>query len=131
MAKEMPLLAELSNCLSAYDETFQRLLHCIEVACDTKAPRPTHESPIIIQVQDLLSIDAELKRHLQRKNDWEERQQRIEELEGTLSELSGRINQLAMKLQSTESALQGCLAVASKLQKDVMQGGKFEEPKFE
>ena len=128
MAKEMPLLAELSNCLSAYDETFQRILHCIQVACEP-SPRPTHESPIIIQVQDLLSIDAELKRHLQRKKDWEERQQRIEELEKRLSELSGVINQLAMTLQSTESALQGCLAVASKLQKDVMQGNKFEDPK--
>ena len=122
MAKEMPLLAELSNCLSAYDETFQRIMRCFASAAES-TPRPTHESPIIIQVQDLLSIDAELKRHLQRKKEWESRQKRIEELESKLGGLSKRINQLATKLQSTEIALQGCLSVASKLQKDVMQNG--------
>lgn len=115
MAKEMPLLAELSNCLSAYKETFERILECIDNACDTNHKK--HDSPVILQVQDLLSIDAELKRHLMRMDEWKERQNKIEDLEKTLATLSNRVNEFAKNLSSAQTALQGCLVTAQKVQR--------------
>ena len=50
-----------------------------------------------------------------------ERQAQIETLEEELSQLSGRVNKFAKTLSSTETALQGCLLLANKLQKGVMQ----------
>lgn len=119
MAKQMPLHAELSNCLTAYKETFERILQCISNACDSTQKK--HDSPITIQVQDLLSIDAELKRHLDRMDDWDSRQKRIEDLEQQLKQLSIRVNNFAQDLSSSQIALQGCLSIATKLQKGVMQ----------
>lgn len=123
MAKQMPLLAELSNCLSAYTETSYRIFMCIKNTCDSTHKK--HDSPTIIQVQDLLSIDAELRRHLRRMEDWSERQQTIERLEEELTDLSTRVNKFAQVLSSTQTALQGCLVTASKLQKGVMQGDQM------
>ena len=115
MAKEMPLLAELSNCLSAYKETVERILTCIESACDPNHKK--HDSPVILQVQDLLSIDAELKRHLRRMDEWKERQNKIETLEQTLATLSNRVNEFAKSLSKAQTALQSCLATAQKIQR--------------
>ena len=89
----MPLHAELSNCLTAYKETFEQILQCISSACDSTQKK--HDSPITIQVQDLISIDAELKRHLERMESWESRQQKIQKLEGELKELSRRVKEMA------------------------------------
>lgn len=119
MAKQMPLHAELLNCLTAYKETFERILECIISASDSSQKK--HDSPITIQVQDLISIDAELKRHLERMESWESRQQKIQKLEGDLKELSRRVNEFAQNLSSSQIALQGCLLEATKLQKGVMQ----------
>ncbi|KAH0788404.1 hypothetical protein GPJ56_007706 [Histomonas meleagridis] len=118
MSNQIPLIAELSNCLFAYKETFLRILTCIQNACDS---HKTYDSSIIIQVQDLLSIDAELKRHLSKVDQWNERQAQIKALEEELSQLSGRVNKFAKTLSSTETALQGCLMLANKLQKGVIQ----------
>jgi hypothetical protein len=118
MSREMPLLAELTNCLSAYHETFQRIMTYFSHAGDTSQKK--HDSPVIIQVQDLLSIDAELKRHVQRMDAWAERQAHIDELERELAGLSSRVNEFARSLSSTQIALQNCVAVASKLQKGVL-----------
>ncbi|EAY21083.1 hypothetical protein TVAG_282530 [Trichomonas vaginalis G3] len=117
MSKQMPLLAELSNCLSAYTESLERILKCIEHACDVNHKK--HDSPVILQVQDLLSIDAELKRHLLRMDEWSERRQKIEELEKTLSTLSMRVNDFAKNLSAAQTSLQGCLATAQKIQRSV------------
>ena len=111
----MPLLAELSNCLSAYKETVERILTCIESACDPNHKK--HDSPVILQVQDLLSIDAELKRHLRRMDEWKERQNKIETLEQTLATLSNRVNEFAKSLSKAQTALQSCLATAQKIQR--------------
>ncbi|OHS93832.1 hypothetical protein TRFO_02354 [Tritrichomonas foetus] len=119
MAKQMPLHAELSNCLSAYKETFERILYCIVNACDSSHKK--HDSPITIQVQDLLSIDAELQRHLERMETWNSRQEQIEKLEQQLKSLSNRVNDFAQALSSSQTSLQGCLSIANKLQKGVMQ----------
>ena len=118
MAKEMPLLAELSNCLNAYKETVDRILKCIESACDPNHKK--HDSPVILQVQDLLSIDAELQRHLRRMNEWKERQNKIETLEQTLATLSNRVNEFAKSLSQAQTALQGCLATAEKIQRSTV-----------
>lgn len=119
MAKQMPLHAELSNCLAAYKDTLERILQCIMNACDSTQKK--HDSPIPIQVQDLLSIDAELKRHLNRMEKWDSRQETIESLEKELNDLSKEVNKYAQKLSDSQSELQGCLAVAKNLQKGVMQ----------
>ena len=115
MAKEMPLLAELSNCLSAYKETVERILECIEHACDPNHKK--HDSPVILQVQDLLSIDAELKRHLLRMDEWRDRQNKIENLEKKLATLSNSVNDFAKNLSKAQTSLQGCLATAQRIQR--------------
>jgi len=119
MSREMPLLAELTNCLSAYHETFLRIMTYFNHAGDPTQKK--HDSPVIVQVQDLLSIDAELRRHVSRMDAWQERQARIERLEGELAGLSSRVNDFAKTLSSTQIALQDCVAVASKLQKGVLE----------
>lgn len=119
MAKQMPLHAELSNCLTAYKETFEQILQCISSACDSTQKK--HDSPITIQVQELLSIDAELKRHLDRMDSWDSRQKKIEDLEKQLKQLSIIVNKYAQDLYSSQMTLQENLAVATKLQKGVMQ----------
>ena len=119
MSNQMPLLAELSNCLSAYMETFERILSCIESACDSD--HKMDKTPILIQIQDLLVIDSELKRNLKRMEQWRKRQLEIEKLEKELSQISGRINIFAKNLSSSEASLQNCLSIANKLQKGVAQ----------
>ena len=119
MAKQMPLQAELMNCLSAYKETFERILGCIVNTCDSSHKK--HDSPITIQVQDLLSIDAELKRHLKRMEDWSRRQNDIEQLEKELKDLSSKVSDFAHALSASQTALQGCLTIAGNLQKGIAQ----------
>lgn len=119
MAKQMPLRAELNNCLAAYRDTFERIMNCFDFSEDGNVKK--HESPPIIQVQDLISIDAELKRHSKRMDEWEERQERIKQLEAELDQLSSQINTFTRELNETEGVLEGCCTVARKLQKDVAQ----------
>lgn len=119
MTGQIPLLAELSNCLSAYAETFERIMSCVESACDSD--HKTNETPILIQIQDLLVIDGELKMNLKRMDQWRKRQNEIEKLEKELAKLSGRINNFAKTLSSSEAALQNCISIANKLQKGVAQ----------
>lgn len=114
----MPLLAELSNCLSAYNETVERILQSVVNACDVNQKR--HDSPIVLHVQDLLSIDSELKRHLQRMEQWTERQKKIDSLEKTLESLSKRVHSFAKTLSNSQSSIQGCLNTATKVQRSVM-----------
>lgn len=112
----MPLLAELLKCLSAYTETFQGILTCIASACDS-TPRK-HDSPIILQVQDLLNIDTELRRHLKHQEEWETRQKTIKELEDRLNVLTTRINNFEEILSSTKRNLEYCVKSATKMQKE-------------
>ena len=117
MAKQMPLLAEISNCLTAYNETLERIIEGIVNSFDTNQRR--HDSPIIMQVQDLLSIDAELKRHLTRMEQWTKRQNEIEENEKKLNSLSTRVHNFAKILSTAQSNIQGCLSTAQKIQSDL------------
>jgi predicted RNase H-like nuclease (RuvC/YqgF family) len=117
MSEEMPLIAELSNCLSAYSETFQRVFTCIAAACDPNQKK--HDAPITIQVHDLLCIDSELKKHLGRMQGWSERQEKIEELEKHLSELTSRVDEFATKLAKAQIRLQDYVKHAEELRRKV------------
>jgi hypothetical protein len=119
MSHGIPLLAELTNCLSAYTETVDRVFTCIGDSSDPQ--QKGHVSPLITHIDELLSIDAELKGHLQRMEVWVERQKRIEALEAELMALSGRVTQFGRTLSSTQISLQGFLATATKLQKGLQE----------
>lgn len=122
--KRTPLLSELLNCLSAYTATFDGILACISNACDS-TPR-SHDSPIIIQVQDLLSIDALLKEKLQQKEECEARQREIKRLEDQLAALNARIHGFTEALSSSKRNLEYCIKATAKMQKDVMQNSHDE-----
>jgi hypothetical protein len=119
MSRDISLLTELQNCLSAYTETVYRILTSLVNTCDPSQNK--HDSPMLIQIHDLISIDAELKQHLQRIEEWDKRQQRIEELEAELAGLNGRISQFTHTLTSSQLALQTSLLTAGKLQKGVRE----------
>jgi hypothetical protein len=113
----MPLLAELSNCLSAYQATFERIMSHYSHVNDLAQTH--HDPPVIIQVQDLLAIDTELKRNVQKMAAWKERQDRIDELEAKLNGLTTRINSFAKTLSATHIALQNCVGVAARMRRGV------------
>ena len=116
MAKEMPLLAEFINCLNAYQETFDRILLCLNNMCDYV--HTSQDSPLIIQIQDLISIDAEWNRHLDRMESWEKRQEEIRKLEQELNGLSSKVNQYARSLNAAQCSLRTYLYNGRELQKE-------------
>lgn len=120
MAKEMPLLAELTNCLNSYQETFGHILESIQNQSSDSVIR-IHDSPIIIQLQDLLSIEAEFQRHLQRMDKWGERQEKIQNLEQELDILTKKVNDFTNALNIAQNHLGEYLASAKNLQKETQQ----------
>ena len=108
----LPLLVELTNCLNSYSDTFERILESIGNSCD-------QETPIFLQTQDLLAIDAELKRNLKKMESWQVRQDEITALESELNGLTDRANNFAKALCSAQAEIQGCLYAAEKLQNTV------------
>lgn len=123
MTKQMPLYAELSNCLSAYKEIVERiLLECIANTSDSATNQ--HDSLIPIQVQDLLNIEDELQRHLRQMDEWDSRQQRIQQLEEELKCLSDSVNAFAQKLSSAQTDLRRLVDEAAIIQKGVKQSSQ-------
>ena len=115
----MPLLAELTNSLNAYRETSERIFQYLKNMC--VSDQKSQDSPYIIQVQDLISIDAEWNRHLDRIESWEKRQKEIAQLEQELSKLSSKVNSYTRSLNAAQCSLNGFLYAAKELQKESQQ----------
>lgn len=113
----MPLNAEITNCLLSYYDTLERILKSIRHSVDVNNKR--NESPIILQVQDLLSIDAELKRYLGSMDIWTEKQRTIKSLEDELKRLSKEVNNFASQLTQYQMKLNSKLSIARKYQKSL------------
>lgn len=122
---ELPIYAELQNCLTSYEETVRRIGQVYQDYCEKIST--AHDMPIQLCIHDLLSIDADMKANLKKIEPWLERQKKIASLEQRLEQLSEQINSFAQGLSESQKTLQSFLDEARNIQ---MRATRADLPKM-